>query len=52
MGILKNVSRFVDRIAEPAENPTRESFNLVLLANVIRKATRLLGSVVTRFLPT
>jgi hypothetical protein len=42
MGILEAAARFVDRIAAPAKNPTRESFNLVLLANVIRKATGLL----------
>jgi hypothetical protein len=42
MGTLEAAAGFVDRIAAPAKNPTRESFNLVLLANVIRKATRLL----------
>jgi hypothetical protein len=42
MGILEAAARFVDRIAEPAENPTRASRNLVVLANVIRIATGLL----------
>jgi hypothetical protein len=42
MGILEAAARFVDRIAAPAKNPTRESFNLVVLANVIRIATGLL----------
>jgi hypothetical protein len=42
MGILEAAARFVDRIAEPAENLTRASRNLVVLANVIRIATGLL----------
>jgi hypothetical protein len=42
MGILDLFARSVDKISRLAENPTRESFNLVLLANVIRKITELL----------
>jgi hypothetical protein len=42
MGILDLFARSVDRIAEPAENLTRASRNLVVLANVIRIATGLL----------